>query len=394
MTLRSVTLLGATGSVGRSVCDVVAENPERLAIETVVGGRDAAALAALARQTGARFAALADETAGEALRAALAGSGIANGAGRGAVLEAVARPADIVVSAISGAAGLEATFAALAPGRALALANKESLVCAGEAVMARAQAVGARLLPLDSEHNALHQVLGGEPISAVRGMTLTASGGPFRSWSAAEIAEARPEQALKHPNYAMGAKITIDSASMMNKGLELIEARFLFGLRPDQLDVLVHPQQIVHGLVTFRDGSVSAGMAVPDMRVAAAHCLGLDGRLDAPPTRFFDLALQEPLAFERPDLVRFPALALAMAALAAGGAQPAILNAANEVAVAAFLAGRIAFPGIPALVDAVCAEAASARWSAPRDIAEALAIDHDARRRAAALLSQGPFAVT
>ncbi len=389
---RSVTLLGATGSVGRSVCDVVAENPGRLSIETVVGGRDAQGLARLAIETGARFAALADETAADALRGALSGTGIASGAGRAAVMDAVARPSDIVVSAISGAAGLEATFAALMPGRVLALANKESLVCAGEAVMSRAGAVGARLLPLDSEHNALFQVLGSEPIEAVRGMTLTASGGPFRTWSAQEIAQARPEQALKHPNYAMGAKITIDSASMMNKGLELIEARFLFGLRPDQLDVLVHPQQIVHGLVTFRDGSVSAGMAVPDMRVAAAHCLGVDGRLDAPPARFFDLALQEPLAFERPDLQRFPALGLAVAALAEGGPKPAILNAANEVAVAAFLAGRIPFPAIAALVERVCAQDAPAR--APADIAEALAIDHDARRRAALLLSQAPFAVT
>ena len=389
---RSVTLLGATGSVGRSVCDVVAENPGRLSIGTVVAGRDAQCLARLAIETGARFAALADETAADALREALSGTGIASGAGRAAVMDAVARPSDIVVSAISGAAGLEATFAALMPGRVLALANKESLVCAGEAVMSRAGAVGARLLPLDSEHNALFQVLGSEPIEAVRGMTLTASGGPFRTWSAQEIAQARPEQALKHPNYAMGAKITIDSASMMNKGLELIEARFLFGLRPDQLDVLVHPQQIVHGLVTFRDGSVSAGMAVPDMRVAAAHCLGVDGRLDAPPARFFDLALQEPLAFERPDLQRFPALGLAVAALAEGGPKPAILNAANEVAVAAFLAGRIPFPAIAALVERVCAQDAPAR--APADIAEALAIDHDARRRAALLLSQAPFAVT
>lgn len=393
MPLRTVTLLGATGSVGRSVRDIVAENPQRLAIGTVVGGRDAEGLARVAIETGARFAALADETAADALKQALAGTGIASGAGRSAVLEAVARPADIVVSAISGAAGLEATFAALMPGRAIALANKESLVCAGEAVMARAAAVGARMLPLDSEHNALFQVLGQEPLDSIRSMTLTASGGPFRTWSAERIAEAGPEQALKHPNYAMGAKITVDSASLMNKGLEVIEARFLFDLKPEQLDVLVHPQQVVHGLVTFRDGSVSAGMAVPDMRVAAAHCLGIDGRLDAPPARFLDLAAGEPLSFERPDLQRFPALGLALAALAEGGAKPAILNAANEVAVAAFLAGRIRFPGIAALVAEVCArDSGGAR--APRDVADALAIDHDARRRAASLLSQASFTVT
>lgn len=259
--------------------------------------------------------------------------------------------------------------------------------------MARAKAVGARILPLDSEHNALHQVLGAEPIEAIRSMTLTASGGPFRTWSAERIAAARPEQALAHPNYAMGAKITIDSASMMNKGLELIEACFLFGLAPGQLEVLVHPQQIVHGLVTFRDGSVSAGMALPDMRVAAAHCLGIDGRLDAPPARFLDLATTAPLSFERPDLVRFPALGLAIAALAAGGAMPAILNAANEVAVAAFLEGRIGFPGIAGLVEAVCA-GPGAGLSAATDVAAALAIDHEARNRARELLSRAPFAVT
>ena len=318
---RTVTILGATGSIGRSTRAVIAENPERLQVAALVGGRDAAGLARVARETGASFAAIADEGQGEVLSEALAGSGIRHGAGRSAVLEAVSLASDIVVSAISGAAGLEATFAALTPGRTVALANKESLVCAGSAVMARASAVGARILPLDSEHNALFQVLGAELISAIRTMTLTASGGPFRTWSAQKIAAATPEQALAHPNYAMGAKITIDSASMMNKGLELIEAFFLFGLGADQLEVLVHPQQIVHGLVTFRDGSVSAGLAVPDMRVAAAHCLGVDGRLDAPQSRFLDLVATGPLAFERPDLSRFPALSLAMAALAEGGAK-------------------------------------------------------------------------
>lgn len=392
--LRTVTLLGATGSIGRSTRAVVAENPERLRIEAVVAGRDVEALARVAVETGASFAALADAQAGPALAEALAGTGIASGAGLSAVLEAVARETDIVVSAISGAAGLQATFAALTPGRVIALANKESLVCAGAAVMARAAAVGARILPLDSEHNALHQVLGAEPISAIRSMTLTASGGPFRTWSAEQIAAARPEQALAHPNYAMGAKITIDSASMMNKGLELIEACFLFGLEPGQLEVLVHPQQLVHGLVTFRDGSVSAGLAVPDMKVAAAHCLGVDGRLDAPESRFLDLVAAGPLAFEKPDLARFPALGLAIAALSAGGAAPAVLNAANEIAVAAFLARRIAFPAIPALVEAVCDQGATANIAAPSDVETALAIDQDARNRARLLLSEARFAVT
>ena len=392
MTQRIVTLLGATGSIGRSVRDVVAENPARLAIRTVVAGRDAAGLARVAIETGASFAALGDEAGLPALREALAGTGIACGAGRAAVLEAVAREADIVVSAIAGTAGLEATFAALQPGRTIALANKESLVCAGEAVMQRAAEMGVSILPLDSEHNALFQVLGHEPVHAVLRMTLTASGGPFRTWDTARIAAATPDEALAHPNYAMGAKISIDSAGMMNKGLELIEARHLFGLGADSLDVLVHPQQIVHGLVTFRDGSVSAGMAIPDMRVAAAHCLGVDGRLDAPAGRFLDLAATEPLAFSRPDLDRFPALALAIAALRQGGPMPAVLNAANEVAVEAFVARRIGFGGIAALVAAVCEG-----WSdtaGPADLSRAFAIDHEARKRARSLLSEPRFTVT
>jgi 1-deoxy-D-xylulose-5-phosphate reductoisomerase len=235
-------------------------------------------------------------------------------------------------------------------------------------------------------------VLGAEPVSAIRTMTLTASGGPFRTWPADRIAAATPEQALAHPNYAMGAKITIDSASMMNKGLELIEASFLFGLGASQLEVLVHPQQIVHGLVTFRDGSVSAGMAVPDMRVA--HCLGVDGRLDAPASRFLDLVAAGPLAFEAPDLARFPALGLAIAALSAGGAAPAVLNAANEIAVEAFLARRIAFPAIPALVEAVCEQTARENLPAPADVAAALAVDQEARNRTRRLLSDARFAVT
>ena len=390
---RSVTILGATGSIGRSARAVIAENPQRLRVEAVVAGRDAATLAEVARETGARFAAIASEDMASELKAALAGSGIASGAGRSAVLDAVARESDIVVSAISGAAGLEATVASLSKGRIVALANKESLVCAGAAVMARAKASDATILPLDSEHNALLQALGDQPMSAVHGMTLTASGGPFREWSAARIAAATPEQALTHPNYAMGAKISIDSATMMNKGLELIEALFLFGLGCEQLDVLVHPQQIVHGLVTFRDGSVNAGMALPDMRVAAAHCLGIDGRLQAPPSRFLDLATTGPLEFTRPDLDRFPALRLAIAAMRHGGAMPAILNAANEIAVEAFLAGRIGFMGIAALVETVC-ERADPALDAAADVEAALAIDRDARDRARALLSDQAFAVT
>jgi 1-deoxy-D-xylulose-5-phosphate reductoisomerase len=275
--MRRVTILGATGSIGRSARDVILANPGHFAIEAVVGGRDAAALAAMALQLGARFAALADPAALPALREHLAGSGIACGAGESAVHDAVDRPCDVVVAGISGVAGLKPTVAALKPGRRIALANKETLVCAGAFFMAEARRIGATILPLDSEHNAVSQALAGRSLADVTRITLTASGGPFRSWSKPEIDSATREQALKHPNYAMGAKITIDSASLMNKGLELIEAHHIFAIGPDRLGAVIHPQQIVHGLVNFSDGSVIAGMALPNMRVPFADCLS-DGR--------------------------------------------------------------------------------------------------------------------
>jgi 1-deoxy-D-xylulose-5-phosphate reductoisomerase len=389
-----VTILGATGSIGRSTLDVISENPDLFTVEAVVAGKDAAGLASIARKFGAKFAAIMDKGRGDALADALAGSGIAYGAGRTAVLEAVARETDIVVSAITGSAGLEPTFAALRPGVTIALANKESLVCAGDAVIRRAAEVGATIVPLDSEHNSLHQALANYPMSDVAKMTLTASGGPFRTWDAARIASATREQALAHPNWSMGQKITIDSASWMNKGLEVIEASYLFGLRPDQVDVLVHPQSIIHGLVAFRDGSVSAGMACPDMRVAVAHCLGRGQRLVAPPSRHLDLAKIATLTFEAPDFARFPCLRLAMNALVEGRAAPCILNAANEIAVAAFLDGRLRFAGIAALVEDTLS-ALSPRYDHPaRDVQDALEIDHVARAHAAGLLSNSHPAVT
>jgi 1-deoxy-D-xylulose-5-phosphate reductoisomerase len=389
-----VTILGATGSIGRSTLDVIAENPDLFTVEAVVSGRDAAGLTRIALDYGAKFAAVMDDGQGAALEEALSGSGIHNGAGLSAVLEAASRDTDIVVSAITGAAGLEPTFAALRPGVTIALANKETLVCAGEAVMARAQEVGATIVPLDSEHNALHQALANHPLAHVLRMTVTASGGPFRTWAASRIATATRAQALAHPNWSMGSKITIDSATWMNKGLELIEAKHLFGLRPDQLDVIVHPQSIIHGLVTFRDGSVSAGMACHDMRVAVAHCLGRGHRLDAPPSRHLDLAQIGALTFEKPDLERFPCLALAQAALAEGGAVPAILNAANEVAVAAFLAEGIAFPTIASLVEATMTKLSGRFTKAATSVEEALAVDHVARSCAVELLSNGALPVT
>ncbi|MFL4986810.1 MAG: 1-deoxy-D-xylulose-5-phosphate reductoisomerase [Microvirga sp.] len=377
--MTTVTILGATGSVGRSTVDVLAANRDRFRVAAVVGGSDAEALARIAREIGAGFAALADRSGGDALRDALAGTGIRSGAGAAAVLEAVDRPADIVMAAISGTAGLLPTHAALKSGRAVALANKESLVCAGEAFMRDAKALGASILPVDSEHNALQQALGAGRPEDVVSMTLTASGGPFRTATRERMAGATPAEACAHPTWAMGTKINIDSATLMNKGLELIEAHHLFGLMHDQLDVLVHPQSVVHGLVHWRDGGVTAGLAVPDMRIPIAHCLGLGARIPLSGNPL-DLAAIGTLSFEPVDEGRFPCLGLARAALRDGGAMPTVLNAANEVAVAAFVAGEIGFLEIAAVVAEACERGASRKGKAPSSIEEALAIDHEVRQ--------------
>ena len=379
--MERVTLLGATGSVGRSTVDVLRRNRDRFAVAAVVAGRNARALAALAREVGAEFAALADASQLAELRSELAGSGIACGAGESAVLEAAAREAGIVVAAICGTAGLAPTHAALAPGRRIALANKESLVCAGEAFMSDAARIGATILPLDSEHNALAQALAAGRIEDVAGLTVTASGGPFRTWTRERMAAATPADTAKHPTYSMGDKINVDSASLMNKGLELIEAHHLFGMRPDQLDAVVHPQQIIHGLVHWRDGSVTAGLALPDMRVPIAHCLGGEARLDLDMPRL-DLAKIGSFTFDAPDDERFPCFALARQALAQGGSMPAVLNGANEIAVAAFLGRRIGFLDIAAVVAETCSRSGRNDPGAAASVADALAIDRQARRLA------------
>ena len=385
-----MSILGATGSIGRSTAQVVRDAPGVFEIEVVAGGSDAVALAQMARELGAKCAVIARDSALADLRDALAGSGIEAAAGRSAIIEAAGRPVDIVIGAITGAAGVEPAFAALAPGRSIALANKETLVCAGGPFMRAAAAAGARILPMDSEHNAIFQALGGAPSSTIEKMILTASGGPFRTWSREAIAAATPAQALLHPNWLMGQKVTIDSAGLMNKGLELIEAHHLFAVPPDRLDVLVHPQSIVHGLVSFADGAMVAGLSNPDMKVPIAHCLGWPGRL-ATSARPLDLAAIASLTFERPDFERFPALRLAMDVLREGGALPTVLNAANELAVEAFLAGRLSFTGIVAAVRAVCE--ACARDGMTRDLAtmsDALAVDHIARERTRTVLAQTP----
>ncbi|SDM22328.1 1-deoxy-D-xylulose 5-phosphate reductoisomerase [Methylobacterium phyllostachyos] len=374
-----VTVFGATGSIGKSTADLLAQHTDRFRVGALVGGKDPVALAKMARELNASFAALADEAAGPALAEALSGSGIPNGAGEGAVMEAVARDADIVVAAVSGAAGLKSTHAALRLGRTVALANKESLVCAGDAFMRDAARYGATILPMDSEHDALSQALAGRPLADVRTMMITASGGPFRTWTRERIAAASATEAAAHPTWSMGMKINIDSASLMNKGLELIEAHHLFGIEPKRLDVVVHPQSVIHGMVYWLDGAVTAELALPDMRVPISHCLGLGDRLTIARGRPLDLVKLGSLTFEAADEERFPCLRIARAALAAGGAAPTVMNAANEIAVAAFIAGRIGFYGISDLVERACTHFAGQYRTAPADVDEALAIDAHVR---------------
>jgi 1-deoxy-D-xylulose-5-phosphate reductoisomerase len=389
VTMRSVTILGATGSIGSSTVDLLKRQPERFGVEALTAHRNGVALAQLARELGARFAAVADPDAYKDLKAELSGSGIEAAAGTDAVAEAARRPAEWVIGAITGAAGLEPALAAIERGATLALANKECLVCAGALFMRRARETGAAVLPVDSEHNALFQAMTAGRRDDVTKVIITASGGPFRTWSKDDIRrKATLAAALKHPNWSMGPKVTIDSATLMNKGLEVIEAYHLFNLKPDEIEVLVHPQSIVHGMVEFRDGSVIAHLGPHDMRVPIAHCLAYPDRIDGPVTRL-DLAKVGSLTFEKPDLERFPALGLAWQSLRTGSGAPTVLNAANEIAVSEFVAERISFMGIPALVEATL-DAASRRgvMREPGSIEEALLVDHNSRLLARELLPQ------
>jgi 1-deoxy-D-xylulose-5-phosphate reductoisomerase len=385
---RSVTILGATGSIGSSTIDLLKRQPDRFEVRALTAHKNSAALAKLAREMGASFAAVADDGAYKELKSELSGSGIEAASGSDAVAEAARRPAEWVIGAITGTAGLEPSLAAIERGATLALANKESLVCAGTLVMRRAKQTGATVLPVDSEHNALFQAMTAGRREDVTKVIITASGGPFRTWSKDDIRKATLQAALKHPNWTMGPKVTIDSATLMNKGLEVIEAYHLFNLKPDEIEVLVHPQSIVHGMVEFRDGSVIAHLGPHDMRVAIAHCLAYPDRIDGPAKRL-DLAEIGSLTFEKPDLDRFPALGLAWAALRAGSGATTVLNAANEIAVAEFVSGQIGFTGIPALVEATL-DAAARRgvMREPTSIADAIAVDHDSRSLARDLLPE------
>ncbi len=347
--MRGITVLGSTGSVGQSTLDLLRRAPDKWRVDALTANTDAAALAAQAREVGARLAVVADESAYAALKDALSGSGIAAAAGKQALCDAARGDSDIVMAAIVGAAGLPPTLAAIERGATIAIANKETLVCAGDLVTATARATGATLLPVDSEHNAIFQCFDHDDPARVARVILTASGGPFRTASHAEMRAATVAQACKHPVWSMGAKISVDSATLMNKGLELIEAHHLFPVRADQLEVIVHPQSVVHSMVEYIDGSVLAQLGTPDMRTPIAYTLAWPERMATPSARL-DLAAIGALTFEAPDFDRFPALGLAWDALRAGGSAPCILNAANEVAVAAFIAGQVSFLDIAAIV--------------------------------------------
>ena len=384
---RRVTLLGATGSIGTSALSVIAERQGEFAVEAVTAHANADKLATIARATGARLAVVADPDRYGELKSALAGSGIAVAAGPAAVIEAAERPADTVVAAIVGAAGMAPTYAAIRAGAQVAIANKECLVSAGAVFMRAAAEAGVPILPVDSEHNAVFQALGGRPMDEVERIILTASGGPFREWPSERMAKATAAEALKHPNWSMGPKITVDSATLMNKGLEVIEAHHLFGAPPQKLEVLVHPQSVVHGLVAFTDGAMMAGMSVPDMRMPIAHCLSWP-QASALAGRRLDLAELGSLTFERPDLERFPALRIALAALDAGGWATNVLSAANEIAVEAFLAGRIGFLEIARMVEQTIERvAADSAPQTPATVDDAIALDREGRLRAAELIA-------
>ena len=378
---RKIAILGATGSIGASTLDLIERNPDRFEVGAVTAATNVEKLAAIARAGRAKLAVIADETRLPELQSLLDGSGCHAAAGEQALIEAAAGDCDLVVAAIVGCAGLRPTMAAVEAGRTVALANKEALVTAGVLMTEAATRHNATLLPVDSEHNAIFQCLAGERREAVSRIILTASGGPFRTASAEAIDAATPAQAVAHPNWSMGAKISVDSATLMNKGLELIEAHYLFNVPSDRLDVVIHPQSVIHSMVEFVDGSVLAQLGSPDMRVPIAFALAWPERMPTPAQRL-DFAAIGRLDFEEPDVQRFPALRLAREALEAGGAAPIVLNAANEIAVAGFLAGQIRFADIHAVVE----EALESGFDAPRSIEDVMEIDEATRDKARQLM--------
>ncbi|MBS0276913.1 MAG: 1-deoxy-D-xylulose-5-phosphate reductoisomerase [Proteobacteria bacterium] len=383
VTSRRVTVLGSTGSIGVSTLDVIAHARETYGadafpIEVLTAQSNVELLAEQARRFRPRMAVIGDAARGGALKQMLAGTGIESAAGREAVIEAAARPSDVVMVAIVGAASLAPALAAVRRGATIALANKECIVAAGDLFRRAVAESGATLIPVDSEHNAAFQLLNFDEAHAIERVTLTASGGPFRDWPSERMAVATPEQAVAHPNWSMGAKISVDSATLMNKGLELIEAHFLFSLEPDRLAVLVHPQSIVHCLVSYADGSTLAHLSAPDMRTPIAHALAWPRRMSSP-SRRLDLAMLNKLTFEVPDPERFPCLNLAQTCLRQGGLAPTILNAANEVAVQAFLGRRIGFLDIARVVEDTLSARTANSTAIPRDVDGILDADRQAR---------------
>ena len=383
--VRKLTIMGATGSIGCSTLDVVLHEPDRFEVVALVGNRNVDLLAEQAIKCGAQVAVTADASLYDKLKANLAGSGVEAAAGMEAVMEAARRPADIIVAAIVGAAGLKPTLAAAEQGTTIALANKECLVCAGEVFNSAMKKYGAQLLPVDSEHSAVFQVFEQRQREQVDKIILTASGGPFRAATYDQLKEVTPEQALKHPNWDMGPKITIDSATLMNKGLELIEAYHLFPIEPSQPDAVIHPQSIVHSMVSYCDGSVLAQLGVPDMRTPIAYALAWPSRMSTTVERL-DLAKIGQLTFEPVDSDKFPSVGLCLGCLETGGSATAVMNASNEVAVAEFLAGKIGFLGITELTRAVLDEADAAgmlgAMSSLDDVSDA---DEFGRRKAGEL---------
>ena len=385
--MKRLAILGSTGSIGQNALAVVAEHPQEFQVVGLAAGKNIKVLAEQIRAVRPQLVSVQDEAAARQLKLALNGHPPAEilVGSEGAVAVAAAPDADLVVSAMVGAVGLPPTLAAVEAGKTVALANKETLVAAGSLVMAAVAAHGATLLPVDSEHSAIFQAMQGHCREEVRRLWLTASGGPFRTWPQEKLDAATPAQALKHPNWSMGAKITIDSATMMNKALEVIEASVLFGLPVSQVEVYIHPQSIIHSLVEFVDGSVLAQLGWPDMRLPIAYALTYPRRLPLHQEPL-DLGKVAQLTFERPDFMRFPSLRLGYEAARIGGTMPAVLNAANEVAVAAFLEGRLSFPGIPRVVEATMA----AHSSEPlKDLPQVLTVNSWAREQAQALVDQG-----
>jgi 1-deoxy-D-xylulose-5-phosphate reductoisomerase len=380
---RKIAILGATGSIGKSTLDLIERNPDRFEIAAVTAATNVEALARIAHRTGAKLAVVADEHRLNDLKELLVGTDCRAAAGEAGLIEAALVDVDLVIAAIVGCAGLKPVMAAVEAGGTVALANKEALVTAGALMTDAASASGATLLPIDSEHNAIFQCIAGSNRQDVARLILTASGGPFRTASAETIRSATPAQAVAHPNWSMGAKISVNSATLMNKGLELIEAHYLFGLPSERIDILIHPQSVIHSMVEFVDRSVLAQLGSPDMRIPIAYALAWPERMETP-AQPLDLATIARLDFEAPDLERFPALKLARQALEAGGAAPIVLNAANEIAVASFLAEEIRFADIVRVVEDLLI---ASKFDAPASIGDVLEIDGVTRKDARAMMT-------